>query len=341
MTASRKKLVSVLLIGACALLAVAGTSTAVAQNPKAKAKVSLESRNFALPAQAGGQSGVATASAPCPGNRTLVGGGSRFDPSIALPTDVELVSSGPVSNAWETVYDNNVETAGQSVFSEALCLKNRLKVKGGDGGRVRPRVKQVTVPLVLPADVTNLGIATVDVPCPTGYTVTSGGARFIGGAPGTTDANEVTVWESGPEGNGWHVTYDNDSDDAPGNAEASALCLKNKSKVKAGEDGKARAKVVQETQTVTLPPQGDPNNGVAQFDVPCPEGTKLVGGGARFLPGAQVPDLPGPGNENGGIELSESGPSGNAWHVRYNNNLANAQSVLISASCLRKNLKVK
>jgi hypothetical protein len=101
--------------------------------------------------------------------------------------------------------------------------------------------------------------------------------------------------------------------------------------VKAGESGKARAKVQQVSQTVTLPPNTT-NAGLAQFDVACPGGTKLVGGGARFLPGAPL---------DTNIELFESGPIGNSWHVRFNNDSAIAQSALVSASCLRSNLKVK
>jgi len=325
----RGKKFAVLVCASCALFAIAGASSAAAAVPKAKAKVSTETRDLLLPTQAQ-NSGVGTTSAPCPGNRTLIGGGSRFDPSLSPTINIELVGSGPVSNAWETTYDNNNPPLNRLTFSDALCLKNKLNVKGGEGGRVRPKVKQVTVPLALPPQATNFGVVEVDVACPKGYTVTSGGARFIGGAPGATDANEVSLFESGPQGNGWHVRYDNDSTSA-GNGEASVLCLKNKSKVKSGEDGKARAKVLQEVQTVTLPPQAT-NAGVAQFDVPCPGGTKLVGGGAKFIPGSA---------QNTNIELFESGPNGNSWHVRYNNNTLVAQSVIVSASCLRKNLKVK
>ena len=337
----RRKLFPAVLIGACALLVVVGASTAAAAVPKAKAKVSLESRSFALP-PGNVNGGLATATAPCPGNRTLIGGGSLFPTGTPqLGTNIELSSSGPVSNSWETIYDNNGVVA-QTVISDAFCLKNKLTVKGGEGGRVRPKVKQVTEPLALPADGANLGVATVTVSCPRGYTVTSGGARFLGGTPGTTNANEVIVWESGPEGNGWRVTYDNDSDDAAGNAEASALCLKNKSKVKAGEDGKARARVKHVEETLTLPPQAT-NTGVGELDVACPGGTKLVGGGARYVPGtpAVETDNAVSNPEDGGLELFESGPNGNSWHVRYNNNEAVAQSVLVTASCLRKNLKVK
>lgn len=332
MTPRGKKLAA-LVVACCTVFAISGASTAAAA-PKAKAKVSTESRTFVLPTQ-GTNAGLGTSTAPCPGNRTLVGGGSRFSPfdaTIVLTSDVELAASGPVGNSWETTYDNNSGTVTRQVISDALCLKNKLNVKGGEGGRVRPKVRQVTVPLLLPPSTTNTGVIQVDVACPKGYTVTSGGLRFIGGTPGT-EANEITVSESGPEGNGWHVRYDNDSALAT-NTEASALCLKNKSKVKAGEDGKARAKVQQVVQNVVLPPQGT-NAGVAQFDVACPAGTKLVGGGARFLPGAPLLETAM------NAELFESGPVGNSWHARYNNNSPLAQSALVSASCLRKNLKVK
>ena len=327
-----RKLFPAVLIGACALLVVAGASTASAAVPKAKAKVSTESRPFVLP-PGGTGNGLGTTEAPCPGNRTLIGGGSLFDPSLPLNSNIELSSSGPVGNAWETIYDNNINGATQPVFSEALCLKNKLKVKGGDGGRVRPRVKQVTEPLSLPGDGVATGVVAHNVECPSGYTVTSGGARFIGSTPGT-GANEVTIFESGPEGNGWHVRIDNDSSEG-GNAEVSALCLKNKSKVKKGEDGKARAKVKHIDEALVLPADAGTELGVVQIDVPCPAGTKLVGGGAKYPAGAPLDET------TTDIELFESGPRGNSWHARYNNNNAVASTVVVSASCLNKNLKVK
>jgi len=323
------KRLSALLIAGCAVFATAGVSTATAAVPAAKAKVSVVNRTLLLPPQGTG-SGLGAVTAPCPSNRTLIGGGSRFDPSIAagIP-DIELVSSGPAGGAWNTVMDNNQGTA-QPVVGDAICLKNKLTVKGGEGGTVRPKVKRVTEPLALPGQATNFGLGEIDVPCPKGYTVASGGLRVIEGTPGTT-SNEVTAFESGPKGNGWHARYDNDSV-APANAEASALCLKNKSKVKAGESGKARAKLTEVEQTLAVPDQGT-NAGVAQFDVSCPSKTKLVGGGARYPDGTP---LIGPDSE-----LFESGPNGNKWHVRYNNNLVTAQPVLISAICLRQSLKVK
>jgi hypothetical protein len=189
----------------------------------------------------------------------------------------------------------------------------------------------VTKPLALPGQVSpSFGIGEIDVPCPKGYTVASGGLRVIEGTPGT-GSNEVTAFESGPKGNGWHVRYDNDSSD-PANAEASALCLKKKSKVKSGESGKALAKVTKVERTFSVPDDAT-NAGVASFDVACPSKTKLVGGGGRLPDGTA---LVGPN-----IELFESGPDGSKWHVRFNNNLVTAQPVLISAICLRQSLKVK
>ncbi len=327
MTPRGKKL-AVLVSAGCALFAIAGASSAAAAVPKAKAKVSTVNRTFQLPAGNVG-AGLGEASPPCPSNRTLIGGGSRFSPGAPLgATNIELVSSGPSGDAWNTLYDNNLATT-PTVLSDALCLKNKLNVKGGEGGQVRPKVRQVTVPLALPPQATGFGVVQVDVACPRGYTVTSGGLAVVPGTPGT-ESNEITAFESGPEGNGWHVRYDNDS--AIGaNAEASALCLKNKSKVRKGEDGKARAKVQQEEQLVVLPPNTT-DNGVAEFDVACPGGTKLVGGGARFLPGTAT---------NTDIELFESGPNGSSWHARFNNNTLVSQTVEVSASCLRSNLKVK
>jgi hypothetical protein len=328
MTPRGKKL-AVLVSAFCALFAIAGASSAVAQKPRAKAKVSTVNRTFVLPVNAVGF-GLGQANPPCPSNRTLIGGGSRFGAGIALTTSIDLVGSGPTGDAWETVYDNNT-ALNQLVQSDAICLRNKLNVKGGQG-QVRPRVKQVRVPLLLPGQATNFGVVEAEVECPRRHTVVSGGLRVIPGTPGTT-SNEIDVFESGPnpDANSWHVRYNNDSS-VGANAEASVLCLKNKTLVKKG-DGVARAKVENVTRTFTLPPQTDPATaGVAQIDVACPGGTKLVGGGARFLPGT-------PSGTR--IQLFESGPNGNSWHVRYDNDTGLAQSALAFASCLRNNLKVK
>ena len=73
------------------------------------------------------------------------------------------------------------------MLSSAICLKNKLSVNGGEGGNVNPKVKQVTKPLALPGQASpSFGVAEIDVACPKGYKVASGGLRVIEGTPGTT-----------------------------------------------------------------------------------------------------------------------------------------------------------
>jgi hypothetical protein len=69
-----------------------------------------------------------------------------------------------------------------------------------------------------------------------------------------------------------------------------------------------------------------------ESNLSCPAGTSLVGGGAKFGPGV-------PTNTN--IELFESGPVGNTWHARWNNNTASVQPASIHANCIKNKLKVK
>ena len=94
----------------------------------------------------------------------------------------------------------------------------------------------------------------------------------------------------------------------------------------------ARTNVTQVTQTVTLPPQAT-NAGVLEQTVNCPAGTTVTGGGGVFPAGVPLTTS---------IELFESGPVGNGWHVRFNNNQATEQpGVVISAICIKNKLKVK
>jgi hypothetical protein len=94
---------------------------------------------------------------------------------------------------------------------------------------------------------------------------------------------------------------------------------------------KARATVTRVDQAATLPPQAT-NAGVAEFTVSCPAGTNVLGGGATLPVGTPSDIAP---------MLTESGPQGNGWHVRYNSNETTAQSITVSADCLKAKLKVK
>ena len=105
----------------------------------------------------------------------------------------------------------------------------------GDSARtaaqVRTQVSQVVQQLSIPPQSTNEGKVEATVNCPSGYgQVVGGGATFASGTPLTVD---VRLFESGPQGNGWHVRYDNDQNTAR-SATVAALCLKNKLKVSIG-----------------------------------------------------------------------------------------------------------
>ena len=101
----------------------------------------------------------------------------------------------------------------------------------GDSARtaaqVRTQVSQVVQQLSIPPQSTNEGKVEATVNCPSGTKVVGGGATFASGTPLTVD---VRLLESGPQGNGWHVRYDNDQNTAR-SATVAALCLKNKLKV--------------------------------------------------------------------------------------------------------------
>ena len=94
---------------------------------------------------------------------------------------------------------------------------------------------------------------------------------------------------------------------------------------------KARTSIQQVSQQVQLPAQAT-NAGVVESNLNCPGGTTIVGGGVRFDPSV-------PSNAN--IELFESGPAGNGWHARWNNNAAAVQPVSINVDCIKSKLKVK
>ena len=82
-----------------------------------------------------------------------------------------------------------------------------------------PAVQQLSIP---PQSI-NEGKVEATVNCPSGYgQVVGGGATFASGTPLTVDARLI---ESGPQGRGWHVRYDNDQNTAR-SATVAALCLR-------------------------------------------------------------------------------------------------------------------
>jgi hypothetical protein len=319
MTAPTSSRLSMAALGALVLLgALAGGADAVesaqtAKKPKAVSKVKQVTQQFVLPTSPD----IAEGSASCPGGTTLLSGGATLSGG-PLTSGVAIDRLGPLGNGWTARFDNG---GGQTYLPSvtAICIQNRLKVKGADGSpKARSRVQQVTQTFLL-SDTT---ATQVDVSCPVGTTVVGGGASNSGGA---------NLIESGPQGNGWHVRYA--SGDAL--ATASTVCLKNKLKVAGAEDGdaKARSKVKQLTQLVLLPAETMTNPGRAQFDLACPAGTTVVGGGGKLPSGAPL--------TTNDIDLEESGPQGNAWHVRLDNTQPDGQVATIHALCLKNKLKVK
>jgi hypothetical protein len=326
MSPSTSKRIAALFAGVALFAALPATAGSAAK-PKAKAKVTLVTTPFALP---GPTPDVADALAACPAGTTLLGGGAVANTPPPAPPhqDVEIFKSGPSGNSWAVRYDND---AGIPLMpsAQAICLKNKLKVTGAEGKpKAVSRVTQVNTAFTIPSDSSGDGHVQFDVACPAGTTVAGGGASFTATAPGT----DIRLEESGPQGNGWHVRYDND--DTPADTGiATAMCLKNKLKVKGGTGkAKARSKIQQVTQPVSLPPSGV-NDGRARFDLACPSGTTVVGGGAKIDPAAPLATTD--------IQLEESGQQGNGWRVLLENDETAGQSASIHALCLKNKLKVK
>jgi hypothetical protein len=320
MTAGTRSRLTMVALGALVLPgvlgggAVAGETAQTAKKPKATSKVRQVTQQFLLPTSPD----RAESAVNCPEGTTLIGGGATLSGG-PLTSGVALDRSAPLGNGWTVRYDNG---GGQAYLPTvtAICIQNRLKVKGADGKpKARSSVRQVTQNFLI----SGTNAIEIDVSCPAGTTVVGGGAGNSEGAD---------LIESGPQGNGWHVRY------APAGevlGTASAVCLKNKLKVTGAEGGnpKARSRVTQLTQLVLLPAATMTNPGRAQFDLACPQGTTVVGGGGRLPPG--TPLAP---NDS---DLEESGPQGNAWHVRFDNNLPSSQAATIHALCLQNKLKVK
>jgi hypothetical protein len=74
--------------------------------------------------------GRAETTASCPQGTTVVGGGAVFPPGTStIGNAVELLQSAPHGNGWLVRADNQQATNRQLSVT-ALCLKNKLKLKG-------------------------------------------------------------------------------------------------------------------------------------------------------------------------------------------------------------------
>src|SRR4029079_7879639 len=95
---------------------------------KARSKVQQVTKQVTLPPQAT-NNGVAEVDVACPSKTSVVGGGGLFAPGASLPaTNIELLASGPRSNAWHVRF-NSGEATPQAVTATALCLRKKLSVK--------------------------------------------------------------------------------------------------------------------------------------------------------------------------------------------------------------------
>jgi hypothetical protein len=95
---------------------------------------------------------------------------------------------------------------------------------------------------------------------------------------------------------------------------------------------KAVAKVTQVLTPLTLPPAPALDEGDASAS--CPGGTTLIGGGSL----ANTPTPGGPPVPD--LDLFKSGPSGNSWNVRYDNDAELQLQPAAQAICLKSRLKV-
>lgn len=324
-------------LGAIALLvafvgtSIAGQSAETAKKPKARTKTTPVTQQIQLPPQTINE-GKAQFDITCPGGTTVSSGGGSFPGALATIV-IQLFESGPTGNGWHIRYDND-EGTFEAASIYAICLKNKLKVKGEGKGKARTKLQQVSQQVLVPADVgVNPGITEANVNCPSGTTLVGGGTLF---APGTSPVADIQLYESGPAGNGWHARFNNDQAIAQLTS-IQAICENNKLKVKGGSGGKkrkARTRVQQVTQQLLLPPStAATNNGRAEGVASCPSGTTVVGGGVTFAPGTPIP--------LNDIELLQSFPQGNGWQVRADNEEATARAVSIQAICQNNKLKVK
>jgi len=194
--------------------------------------------------------------------------------------------------------------------------------------QAKTKTKLVAEPFLLPASPDQADGAAV---CPSGTTLLSGGALSNTPAPVPAPLLPTEIYRSGPLGdlNAWFVGYESD---AAVNLlpSAQAICLKDKLKTTGIEGSpKAVSKVTRVNTSFALPASAAPTNGHAQFDVACPKGTTIAGGGAWFS-AADADAL-----------LQESGPQGNGWHIRYDNNDGDPHSAIASALCLKSKLKIQ
>ena len=325
-----------LISGVIAAMALFGGTAAA--KPKATVSTTTVSQPLTLPPQTT-NAGVAQSDVNCPDATTATGGGGLFAAGTPLTLGVALFESGPSGNSWHIRFDNDTATA-QTGSNNVICLKNKLPVKGlasasgaqsaAKKARAIAVVQQLAQAVTLPPQTVNNGVAEFNQACPTGTNLVGGGTTFGPGLPLTTN---IELFESGPVGNAWHARLNNNTaTNQP--AVVTALCMNTKLKVKGTSTAnkpKARGKIEQVSQTVQMPPQTT-NNGVIEANLGCPAGTLVVGGGTRVDPNISL---------TASVELFESGPAGNGWHARFNNDTTTTQSAQIIVNCIRTKLGIK
>jgi hypothetical protein len=324
MRKSKKRLAGVSVATLALLIAFSGVANA---QRTARTSTEVEAQPFQLPPESLG-GGVAQFNTNCDRGFTVASGGGLLNPSAPpATTNIALSASGPQGDGWLVRYQNQ-----QSVFAlatvEALCLKNKLKLKGRGFGnpakkpRALTRFENESQQVILPAN----SVTQSNVACPRGSRVVGGGAEFPSATPLGTN---VRLYESAPSGNRWHARWRN-ATGLSQIAALTALCLENRLPVKGGPTGgnaKARTVIERETQSFQLPPNTI-SSGEAEFDIACDDNTDPVGGGAVTPSGARV-------------FLLESGPTAGGWHVRLHNQANAFRAVTVYANCLQERMRIK
>jgi hypothetical protein len=231
---------------------------------------------------------IASATASCPANFTLISGGASVEGVDGLvPLGAILMASQPSGNAWYGLVREvgEIGNSQASVVVKAICAD------------VSVPVTNVSATAALPDDPTYPDVGFASVSCPSGSQRLGGGAGILSSNNGIPP--QVTLMTSEPTGaNGWSaVARETQSiTRAPlsVNVTANARCL--------ASSAVTGLEVV--TRTVSLA-----NNPVlldwTSGSVQCPSGKTILGGGARIL-----------ASNNGTppyVGLVTSLPEGNGW----------------------------
>ncbi len=154
-----------------------------------------------------------------------------------------------------------------------------------------PSVEQLSERLTIPANSSR----SLTVPCPAGAIIVSGG--FDG-------SDNIRIWHSGKDDNGWQVQGHNNTDSEQ-IINVFAVCLSN-----------TGGTTSQERQQTDANPDGN-----TRLEVACPDGTHATGGGWKI--GVTDP-----------IEVYNSSRTGNGWQMEINNSGNQQPEIEVYTICL-------